>query len=245
MSLKQIENDIHKSYQKILNHRFSADTLESDNKIFREKIALYTSIYPATLTYKFGSLRKDNIDIVSSEDSLLRIYSWDTWQGGTMHYFENIFQYKSNNKVFSKVHYDTSTVGEGDYVPFYSQLFTLKTHNKIYYLAVSNGMFSTKDVRQSLRIFTIENNMLIDSVRLIKTKKGLVNSIDVDFDFFSAVERPERPLRLIRYDNNKKIIYIPIVYANGKVTNRFILYKFTGEYFEYIGKQRAKNNVID
>jgi hypothetical protein len=246
-TIQEIEKDLQQSYKRVLSDHFDADTIawnkiETDNKIFKEKIFDYTSNYPATLTYKFDSLRKENIDIVSSEDNFLRIYSWDTWLGGTMHDFENIFQFKSGEKIYSKVNYDTAKVGEGDYAPFYSQIFTLKANNKTYYLAVNNGIFSTKDASQSIKAFTIENNSLIDTLKLFKTKTELLNEIDVRFNFFSVVDRPERPLRLIKYDKDKKIIYIPIVLENGKVTDRYILYQFKGQYFEHILTKKKKNN---
>lgn len=242
MTVEQIEIDLHNTYSKLLSYRFGDsilwDSIETENSIFRNKIGHYTSSYPTTLTYKFDSLRKDNIDIVSSEDNLFRVYSWSTCMGGTMQDFENVFQFKSDDKVYSKVVYDTASFREGDYIPFYSQIYTLKANNKTYYLAVNNGIYSTKDASQSIKIFTIENNCINDTVQLIKTKSGLLNSIDVSFDFFSVVDRPERPLRLIKYDNKSKIIYIPIVYEDGKVTDRFILYKFTGQYFEHIKTQK-------
>lgn len=245
ITVEQIENDLHNTYSKLLSYRFDGnmvgDSLEIENITFRNKMGKYTSLYPLTLTYQFDSLRHENIFIVSSEDKLFRIYSWDTWLGGTMSYFENVFQYKIENKVYSKVHFDSTEYGEG-YAPFYSQIFTLNANQKTYYLAVNNGIYSTKDVSQSIKIFTIENHSLNDTVKLIKAKSGLVNSIDIYFDFFSVVDRPERPLRLITYDNENKIIYIPRVYENGKVSDSFILFKFTGEYFEQIESQKANEN---
>ena len=62
----------------------------------------------------------------------------------------------------------------------------------------------------------------------------MTNIINVSFDFFSVVDRPERPVKLIKYDNTKKIIYIPVVYEDGKVTDKFIHYKFNGKFFEKI-----------
>jgi hypothetical protein len=65
----------------------------------------------------------------------------------------------------------------------------------------------------------------------------LKNSISFEYDFFSVVDRPERPIQLIKYDQTKKTIYIPVVFENGKVTDKYITYKFTGEYFEKIAKK--------
>ncbi|WP_367769391.1 hypothetical protein AB3G33_11130 [Flavobacterium sp. WC2421] len=246
LTLDEVEKDLQKTYKKILLNRIETDTinwglLESENKIFREKIINYTSNYPSTLTYSFDSLKKEKIDIVSSEDKLFRIYSWETWLGGTMRDFGNVFQYKLNDIVCAIPNDTEPEINKYDYyTPFYSEIFTLKSNTKTYYLAVYNGIYSTKDCSQSIQIFTIENDTLNNNVKLIKTKKGLVSSIDVYFDFFSVAERPERPLRLIKYDKEKKIIYIPIVVEDGKVTNRYILYQFNGKYFEHIETQKPK-----
>jgi hypothetical protein len=144
---------------------------------------------------------------------------------------ENIFQFKSDNKIYSKLIY---AIKESDYVPFYSQIFTIKENNKTYYLAINNWKYSTSGAVQSIKAFAIENNTLNDTLKLFKTKTDLLNEIEVDFDFFSVVDRPERPLRLIKYNPNKKIVYIPIVIENGEVTDRYILYQFKGKYFEHI-----------
>jgi hypothetical protein len=82
----------------------------------------------------------------------------------------------------------------------------LKTSQKTYYLAVKNVIYSNQDISQSIQIYTIEDNQRIDSVKLIKTKRGLTNTIDVYFNYFSVADRPERPLELIRFDKVKKII---------------------------------------
>jgi hypothetical protein len=239
LTIEQIEINLIKSYKRILSNRFDSDDIpwdriESDIVNFREKLFNYTVDYPATLTYNFDSLKND-IFIVTSEDNLFRIYSWDTWRTGSMHDFENIFQFKSGNKIYYKKIY---AIEENDYVPFYSQIFTVKADDKTYYLAVNNGIYSNKDASQSIKVFTIENNTLNDTLKLFKTKTKLYNEINVGFDFFSVVDRPERPLRLIKYDPNKKIVSIPIVLENGKVTDRYILYQFKGEYFEHILTQK-------
>ena len=70
-------------------------------------------------------------------------------------------------KVFSKVAYNQpySPNGDDNYknfenFPFYSQIFTLEANNKIYYLGINNTIYSRKEVSQSLKIFTIDENHL-------------------------------------------------------------------------------------
>lgn len=233
-----VENELEllKIYKKILDANLNSDTLnwevlENENNKFEVKILKYISTNPESITYPFDSLKKKNIHIINSEDKLLRIYSWNTWKGGTMADFTNLLQYKSNGKVYAKVIKDTTINGEGEYTPFYSQIFTLKNKKHTYYLCIYNGIYSSKDASQSVKILKIENNKLKD-VKLIKTENGLTNSIDLYFDFFSVVDRPERPLKLIKYDHEKKQIYIPIVTEKDEITNSFLIYKYNGRYFE-------------
>jgi hypothetical protein len=187
--------------------------------------------YPASLQYKFKSLADSNAcNIVTSSDGLFRIYSWNTWLGGSMRDFKNVFQYKKNDKVFTSVPYDN----EGDFGTDFTAVYPLAANNKTYYLAIAGGSLSSKDAYENISVYTITNDTLDDKVKLIKTKSGLNNSIHFEYDFFSVANRPERPIRLIQYDAAKKIIYIPMVLEDGKVTNKFIPYQFTGQYFEKI-----------
>ena len=230
---EEIETNLVKSYKNILSASEDWDKLDAANKVFKEKLVNYTSSYLSTLTFGFNSL-KTMIDIVTSDDGLFRIYSWDTQQGGTMRDFENVFQYQFNGEVYDMV----SNTGDGVFNPFYSEIFTLKANGNTYYLAINNHILSSKDVMQSIKAFTIEGCTLNENVKLFKTKTQLLNEINVGFDFFSVVDRPERPFRLIKYDPKNKIVYIPIVFGNGKVTDKYILYQFNGEYFEHILTQK-------
>ena len=238
---QEIEKDLMKlSSKTVLYYTNNYDSLEKYSALFSEKLTDYVSKYPSTLSYPFKMLIDSSVcRVTTSADGLLRVYSWDDGLGGTMRFYKNIYQYKAQDKIHAKL----LNIGEGDPSCFYSEIFTLKADNKTYYLGISNSIFSSKDISQTIKVFTIENNTLNDTVKIIKTKNSFINSISVNFDFFSVVDRPERPVKLIKYDADKKIIYIPIVYSDGKVTDRFILYQFTGKYFEHILTQTKKGQV--
>ena len=232
-SLKQIELDLLEASNKLFSfyQPHESDSLFKYSELLKNKAIELLSKNPTTLKYPFQMLIDSNaFEIVTSEDSLFRIYSWDTWTGGTMHFYDIVYQFSKNGKVYT----EPVMSEEGDGGAFYSEIFTLKTGTITYYLAVSNATFSTKDAAQSIEVFSIENNNLNKQVKLIKTAEGMTNRIGFEFDFFSVVDRPERPLKLIKYDKNKKIIYIPVVHEDGKVTDKFIQYKFNGKYFEKI-----------
>jgi hypothetical protein len=229
-SCEEVGKDLTKIYNKISPFYYGDnDSLSFYSDLFSTKLTNYIKSNPATLDCEFKSLTDSGTcSIVTSADGSFRIYSWDTWLGGTMRNYKNLFQFKSEGKVRTL----TFDYGEGDMGTFFTDVFSLKANGKIYFLGVSGGSESTKIAYEIIRAYSISDSIIDDSVKLIKTASGLKNSILIEYDFFSVVDRPDRPIKLIKYDADKKIIYIPVVWENGKVTNKYIRYQFTGQYFE-------------
>jgi hypothetical protein len=206
------------------------DSLSHANEAFAARLLAYTSRQPSSLTDTFTALRDKGLTVATADDGLFRIYSWDDQSGGTMRTFRTIFQYKSGAKLYSKIiRNETSQEALGDW---YSDIYTLKNAGETFYIAVKHGIYSSKDCYQGIKIFSIKNGALQHDVKLIKTKTGIRNELGFSFDFFSVVDRAERPVKLIDYNAIEKTISIPVVWENGKVTSKLIVYKFTGEYFE-------------
>jgi hypothetical protein len=240
--LKKAEKDLLSHLKKInywvFNPQYnekihSGDSIAIENGIFRKKLNYYTSRFSGTIKYDFSELQKEGLTIATSDDGLFRIYSWDTWTGGTMHYFDNIFQFKINDRVMS-LHYDSSEIenNEDDPKSWYEKIYSLKFDNKTIYIGVYNAIFSSKDAVEGIKLFEIIKNGLNDTIKLIKTKSGLHNELSYEYNFFSVVDMKERPT--ISYDKASKTIYLPLVQEDGTVTKKFIKYKFTRKYFEKI-----------
>lgn len=223
---RQIEADLLRSFKKV-------DPANEDNwaanDLFAKKLYNYAIHNPATINYPFALLKKEQLYINTSDDGLFRIYSWDTWTGGTTHFFESVFQYKDGPKTLAVL--DTPRQ-EGDVRPNYNKLYTLKANGHDYYIAVYLTIGSTKDAGGGIQIFDTENGKLNDSVKLIKTNSGLHSAIDYSFDFFSEVDWKVRPTSF--FDKVSNTLHIPLIAANGKMTHNYIIYKFTGQYFERI-----------
>jgi len=242
---KAVEADITASFKKIgywnsyrFSHSSSTDTavnaydsVGKANKTFREKLAYYTSKFPFTLNLRFKDLDDSFLTVLTSKDGLFRIYSWDNSLGGTMRYYENVFQYKVGSGVSAVLGADTSE-GRGDYHYDYSKLYTLKSHKQTYYLAIYHGKFSTKDLAEGIQVFSIENGKLTDKANLIKTAEGPANKLYYYYNRFLAP--PGIKDKDIRYNEATKTISLPVVAAHGKLTNAHIVYKFNGRYFERV-----------
>ncbi len=211
---------------------YDDEKLSKANEVFEALLLKYTKI-PATLSYKFSELDKLMFN-AASDDGKFRIYSWDTESGGTMHDFSRVYQYQgADGKVYSKTEEVTEEGGVGSFV---TDIFSVDSKSGKIYIVCATFIASTKDMSQSANLYKITGNKLIDKVKLIKTKSGLTDSLSFSYDFFSVVDRPERPLRLILYDKTTKRLKIPLVindkeFPTGRVTNKFITYGFNGTDF--------------
>lgn len=233
-SPKAIEADLLRSFKKINywdEKRSDAggdDSLANANNVFEKKLKNYTEKYPTTIQNPFNSLKKEGVDILSSTDGVFRIYSWNSQQGGTMHAYTNLMQYRVGQKTNSRLF----TSGENGFEASYSNLYAFKTGNKTYYITVYGGPESSRFYYAGVKTFAVENGQLNDNVQIIKTKSGLQNSIQYEFDF--AFNKSWDEISHITFDAATKTIKIPLVTEKGKITTKFITYKFNGQYFEKV-----------
>jgi uncharacterized protein Veg len=239
--LKSIDKKLNTAFRKINYWAFlktddekisTDDSLQKANDLFEGLLLKYTSLNSQTISYNFKSLADSGLTIVTSEDGLFRIYSWDTWTGGTMHIFRNIFQFKSDAKVFSKTLKQNDEKG-GDAGCYYYQINDIVSENRKFYITQSRAVLSSGLSYHNIKIFSIDNAKLNDTAKLIKTKTGIKNQLGYEVDLTASSNRDrEVPDFYILYDNVNKIISIPVILENSKVTTKKIQYQFKGKYFE-------------
>ena len=234
---KDIEVDLYRSFRKIDNWRERQDTLaerdslQNANDDFAQRLKKYTAEYPVTIDEQFSTLVDDHLAIATSQDRIFRIYSWDTFLGGSKHAYENVYQYKAGDKTISAVKQVDSS--EEDHPTYsFSNLFIFKVNDKTYYLGVYNGVYSARGAGQGLQVFTIENGGLIDNVKLIKNNSGLHGQLYYDYNPASTANLKVKPT--IYFDDASGTIFVPLVNLDGKVTEKYIAYKFNGQYFERV-----------
>jgi len=167
----------------------------------------YTASIPETLTFEFKDLLKSGLEISTSKNGLFRIYSWDTKTGGTMRSFRNIFQFKSNKKVFSqKLLSDVDEYGESSYS--YEILDQVVSKKKTFYIVKCISIGSSALSNHKIKIFSIENGILNDNAKLIKTKSGIKNELSYDIDFSSSANLEpnsvDREYAWLKYDLKTK-----------------------------------------
>ena len=234
---EQIENELVsgiKEIQKftIYGGEYDRQKLENAQVAF-EKLLLDSTKVGSTLNHKFGELA-ELMFIVTSEDGRFRTYSWDLQDGGTMHRFARVYQFQTaDGGVYSKIE---ETPEEGMGPGFVTDIFTLGTNRGKVYIVCSTFIASGKLHSQSAGLYRIDGKTLNGKVKLFRTRSGTTNRLSFEYDNFSLVDRADRPAKLISFDANTGVLKIPVVtkdaeYPDGRVTDRFISYKFDGTYF--------------
>ena len=146
-----------------------------------------------------------------------------------MVFYENIYQYQVGNR--SKALKD-NTGEEGNPKSFFSDIFQFQHNNETHYLGYYHAKFSTMDIAQGVKCFKLKDEEMDVNARFIRTQTGMHNTLGFSFDFFSVVDRPERPVKLISFIPSTKTLSIPVVTENNQVTRRSIRYRFRNGQFE-------------
>jgi uncharacterized protein Veg len=239
--LKSIDKKLNAAFGKINywaflktdDEKISAyDSLLKANDLFESLLLKYTSSNSQTISYNFKSLADSGLTITTSDDGLFRIYSWNTWTGGTMHNFRNIFQFKSDTKVFSKS-FKRKDEEDGDAGCYYNQINDIVSDNRKFYITQSRAVLSSGLSYHNIKIFSIDNSKLNDTAKLIKTKTGIKNQLGYEVDLTASSNRDREVSNFyIEYDKTNKIISIPVILDDSKVTAKKIRYQFKDKYFE-------------
>ncbi|TGD56732.1 hypothetical protein [Flavobacterium humi] len=221
------ESDDEKAYENLAKYNAELEKL----------VLQFTSSNPETLTYSFKEM-PNGLNIVTSADGQFRIYTWNTLEGGTMQFYKNVYQYKANGKVYSRL--SKAETDEGDSGVNFYNLNEVKSNGKTYYITNSIAVGSSAAYHYEAKVFCIENGQLNDNAKLIKTKSGLKNTLGYDIDLSSSSNRDRtdgiegRDYMTMVYDKKTKTIIIPLLNEDGKITKKKIRYQFTGKYFEKI-----------
>jgi len=210
-----------------------ADVQASENtpdlsREFSDSLADFVKKNEKTLQYPFELLQKEHVYVTTSDDGQFRIYSWDNGLGGTMRFFDQLFQFRANGKTYAKERFASE-----DSQAFFSKIYTVQNNVKQpVYLAISNSILSTKYIVQHITAYHVQNGIL-EEAKIFRTKKELLSSISVEFDFGSVAERPERPVEVISL--NKNLLKVALVDKTLSVTKQHLIYEWDGSVFNYKG----------
>jgi len=235
---QHIEADLLKSFKKIdywSSRKYRDDVAADDslylaNQTFGKKLKHYAEKYSFTASMTFKSLKTEGVEIATSANGRLRIYSWNTQLGGTMRRYGNVFQYNTADGYKA----DLIVYNEQDIGTYFSKIYTVKAGQKIYYLGFSTAILSSAYYTDVMAVFAIEDGRLKKDIKIIKTDKGLTDNLFAEYDFSAAVNRDVRNTPRLSFDRKSKTIHLPLILENQKITGKYVDYKFNGSYFEKV-----------
>ncbi|HZV13646.1 MAG TPA: hypothetical protein VFA55_10570 [Candidatus Kapabacteria bacterium] len=193
---------------------------------------------PATLTADFKHAKKNGLDYVTSEDGNLRFYDWDMETGGTMHFFMDVAEYKTDAGVKVVAKYDGETGFNGCYYHQHPGIAAIHAKDKTVYVTTFGSIGSNQDEAMGIAAYALENNTLI-RVPFFRVKKKLKDHIDLGYNRFAGTygndldNEPE-----IHLSGDKQKLYIPIKNKNDGLTKRFTIYEFDGESYVLVKGSR-------
>jgi hypothetical protein len=187
---------------------------------------------PELLSAKLRKASDAGLGIADSPDKKLRVYSWDTYGGGTMHFFHSIAQYEvpgSEQTKVLKLHPDEHPTAEHDDPDagwYFVSVDPIRTvDGKTVYLVMGDGVFSTIDHGVTVEAYSIEGGKLVKTP-FFNTQKSVLDSISCYFhgrDSSGGIELADK----------KTTLKIPLLTADSVPTGKYLYYKFDGHKFVY------------
>lgn len=218
----------HKLIQALKKH-------EQDYYIYNHELIDFVSKEPNTMTYPFYQLQQElDIDIVTSDDGNLRIYTWDTQRGGTMIIWGTIMQYRTKDTIYTIANDDVDLEGKIDrsdtviidtYVLDIHKIYDF--HRQPIYLLYSVFPTSSMMGMYFISAIRIGENRLEPAYILLEE--------DGHYDYIISVEGNNNWKDVFLYDDTNLSVY---VVDSIEVGNYYRHYHFDGERMQYIGMSK-------
>ncbi|MCH5346011.1 MAG: hypothetical protein J1E63_02810 [Muribaculaceae bacterium] len=214
------------------------------HRMYNDELRLLVKNDPATLTYDFPLMKERGyVDIHKSEDGLVKLYDWDTHDGGTMIAWGCLLQFASNDGVYVYEcginELDYASWEEGEMGCAVAGLYSLQADNgETYYLAHTYVRQAGNWAYAQMKAFRINDNRL-EYVSIFDEGpnewSGNCTAREYTIaDWYFKTYMGEGWDWLYRFNPQTNILYVPEL-IDDELTDRYNLYKFNGKRFDYIG----------
>jgi hypothetical protein len=211
------------------------DSLVADN----ERLMTYLKTAcenPLTIRYGFPLSLESGLITSTSEDSLLRFYSWDTWMDPSFHCFNSLVQYNTPKGVQVKVLNNVSNLYKrGDPGSYVTDIVTVKTKDsKTVYLATDCSIVGN-DRGYEVKAYTIRNDSLV-ATPFFKAGSRITPSLDYAYRENYTGDSTggfHGQFNTIHFSEDKTKLYMPIISNTGRMDSRYYIYKFNGDMYVY------------
>jgi len=213
-----------------------------------ERLMTYMKVVceqPATLRYSFPKALENGLIVVSSEDSTLRFYSWDSWVDPSLHVFNSLVQYHTSAGIKIRVLNNVSNLYKrGDPGSYFMDITTVRTKaGKTVYMATDCSI-AGENKGYGVRAYTIEKDSLI-TTPFFRSGNKVTSSLD-----YAARENYSGDttggfhgqLVSLHFSTDKKRLFLPEISPTGILSFKYFIFKFNGEMFVYrkIGEDKEE-----
>lgn len=210
-------------------------TEEEKEEMFRADFNRREAVFknPRTLSVDLRAVP----GIVCSEDGKIRIVSWDTNTGGTMHLYCAMAQFKSPDGGAGYAllaHPDVEGAGKTPIIwGNVHNIDTMLTSAKeTVYLVWSSSKTSSRMLGESVTAVTLKNGK-IETLPFFKTKREVLSEIAFQSGVSDESERPAFQFSKA----NGYVLRVPIISERDIFSGKFFKYVFDGKQFSYSGVQ--------
>jgi hypothetical protein len=205
------------------------DSLDKADSVLHETFAQAINSCPACLTYDFPFLRDSGLVITSSADGKFRAYVWDNEAGGSMRYFDHVFQYQVGNKIKATMLKGTS---EDNEIGWFVLICPFRAATATYYLTFSRSAISGSGRVETATAFRIGKDSLIGPIKLFRKDGRPEDQVGIEFmDFRFRITKGQK-LHALVYDGVHQTIKIPhLDEIYGNPTGQYTPYRWNGRYF--------------
>ena len=201
----------------------------------------------ATLSYPFtSSIQNEYVTLATSADGNLRVYTWDTGDGGTMICWGNIIQYRSGKKVkaehkslYAVLHPNESGDSEMDFGSHIDTIKTLYTDNgQAIYLVDEYFRESGNLAYTGVMALNIQNGKLKEYPCFNKDgdKIASIGTEHTISDWYFSTNLGEGWDWLNRYDTANQDLYMPVTNDMQSFTDQYQVWHFDGKQFTLCGQ---------
>lgn len=202
---------------------------------------------PHSLDYPFDKLQKETeISIETSEDGNLRIYSWNSYNGGSMPMYTNILQYRSDGKVYVNGLGLIDDIGIN--IPQYYQVYEDEdivgsnvvglitfsvSDSSVYYMLKTDDKIMHNCALLGLQAVKIQKGQIVSAPIFYTEEDGVLDNLSVEYNPIEWSNKNNASKNLNRnfeFEKQKQILYVPYS-VEGNLVDRYRQFYFDGSVF--------------
>ena len=204
-----------------------------------ETVPALISNWKHTIMSMKDTLDFNTLTIIKSEDRNFCMVSWDTRLGDTKTDYASVVLYRYNDSIYvvpNKQEFIKNTP-ENPKIR-YTAIYTLKTKDKIIYLAKGYGQGTTTEPWQEIKAFCIEQDVLSTPAILPGKQHRLFVAVN------ATQLKGAKKIPPLSYDSTTMLLTIPGTDKRYVFTGSYTTYRFSNNNFKEVKDKRVKYAIV-